>query len=154
MKMMLTVKAYLEVMMLHQIGRKSRWCQQKSNGIEERCWHQRRILPRWCSIFSRLPSHHHEKASIWYSIGMSGDENHLHAYPPFAWNLPVPACWASKTIILPTIVYSHPGYKKFEASVFRKFAFSESYAIRLFHSFLSWWVYDIKSRHCRPVLFW
>ena len=37
---------------------------------------------------------------------------------------------------------------------FHKFALSESYAIRLFHSFISWRVYDIKSRHSRPVLSW
>ena len=81
MKMMLTVKADLEVMMLHQIGRKLIWCQQKTSKIEECCWHQRRILPRWYSIFSRLPSHHHEKASKWYSIGMPGTENLIHALP-------------------------------------------------------------------------
>ena len=81
MKMMLTVKAYLEVMMLHQIGRKWIWCQQKSSGIEECCWHQGRILLRWYSIFQKPPSHHHEKASKRYSIGMSGAENHHHDYP-------------------------------------------------------------------------
>ena len=80
MKMMLTVKADLEVMMLHQIGRKWIWCQQKSSGIEGCCWHQGRILLRWCSIFPKLPSHHHEKASKRYSIGMLSTENHHHAY--------------------------------------------------------------------------
>ena len=79
--MMLTLKAYLEVMMLHQIGRKWSWCQQKSSGIEEWCWHQGRILLRWCSIFPKLPSHHHEKASKRYSIGMQGAENHHHDDP-------------------------------------------------------------------------
>ena len=68
-----------------------------------------------------------------------------------AWILRVPACWGSKTIIMTTIVYPHPGYQKFAASVFHKFALSRSYAIRLFHSFLSWWVYDIKFRHSRSV---
>ena len=72
MKMMLTVKANPKFLMLHQIGRKSRWCQQNPKGIKECCWHQRRILPRWCSISSRLPSHHHKKASKRYSIGMPG----------------------------------------------------------------------------------
>ena len=76
--MMPTVKAYQEVLMLHQIGRKWSWCQQKSSGIEECCWHQGRIMPRWCSIFLRPPSHHHEKASKRYSIGMPGAENHHH----------------------------------------------------------------------------
>ena len=55
-------------MMLHQIGWNSSWCQQKSSGIEERCWHQGRNMPRWCSIFSGLPSHHHEKTAKRYSI--------------------------------------------------------------------------------------
>ena len=81
MKMMLTVKAYLEVMMLYQIGRKWSWCQQKSSEIEECCWHQGRILLRWCSIFPKPPSHHHEKASKRYSIGMPGSENHHHNDP-------------------------------------------------------------------------
>ena len=81
MKMMLTVKAYLEVMMLYQIGRKWSWCQQKSSEIEECCWHQGRILLRWCSIFPKPPSHHHEKASKRYSIGMPGAENHHHDDP-------------------------------------------------------------------------
>lgn len=138
-------------MMLHQIGRKSRWCQQKSGEIEDCCWHQGRILPGWCSIFSRLPSHHHEKASKWYSMGMSGAGNHLHSLADAAWILRVQACWASKTIIMTTIVYSHPGYQKFAASVFHKFALSRSYAIRLFHNFLTWRVCDIKSRHSRSV---
>ena len=133
MKMMLTVKAHLEVMTLHQIGRKWSWCQQKSRGIKECCWHQGRILPRWCSIFSRLPSHHHEKASKWYSISMPGAENHLHALPPL-----------------------HEFYECRHVDegwhrLFHKFALSESYAIRPFHSFLSWRVYDIKSRHSRSV---
>ena len=105
MKMMPTVKAYQEVLMLHQIGRKWSWCQQKSSGIKECCWHQERILPRWCSIFSRLPSHHHEKASKWYSIGMPGTENHLHGLADAAWILRAQACWASKIIIMPTIVF-------------------------------------------------
>ena len=38
--------------------------------------------------------------------------------------------------------------------LFRKFALFESYAIILFHSFLTWRVYDIKSRHSRSVLSW
>ena len=71
MKMMLTVKAYLEVMVLYLIGRKWIWCQQKSSGIEEKCWHQGRILLRWYSVFLKPPSHHHEKTSKRYSIGMS-----------------------------------------------------------------------------------
>ena len=133
MKMMLTVKAYLEVMMLHQIGRKSSWCQQKTRGIKGCCWHQRRILPRWCSIFSGLPSHHHEKASKWYSIGMPGTDNLIHA--------------------LPTL---HEFYECRNVGddwprLFRKFALSGSYAIRLFNSFLSYQACDIKSRHSRSV---
>ena len=68
-----------------------------------------------------------------------------------AWILRVPACWGSKTIIMTTIFYSHPGYQKFAASVFHKFALSRSYAIRLFHNFLTWRVCDIKSRHSRSV---
>ena len=128
-----TVKAYLEVLMLHQIGRKSSWCQQKSRGIKECCWHQGRILPRWCSIFSRLPSHHHEKASKWYSIGMPGTENLIHALPKL-----------------------HEFYECRNVGddwprLFHKFALSGSYAIRLFHSFLFWRVYGIKSRHSRSV---
>ena len=131
--MMLTVKAYMEVIMLHQIGRKWRWCQQKSSEIEKCCWHQGRILPRWCSIFFGLPSHHHEKASKWYSIGMPGTENLLHD--------------------LPTL---HEFYECRNVGddwhrLFHKFALSESYAIILFHNFLTWWVYDIKSRHSRQV---
>ena len=66
-------------MMMHQIGKRWSWCQQKSNEIKECCWHQGRILPRWCSIFPRLPSHQQEKASKWYSMGMSGGGNHIHA---------------------------------------------------------------------------
>ena len=133
MKMIPTVKAYPKVMMLHQIGRKSRWCQQKSKEIKECCWHQGKILPRWYSIFSRLPSHHHEKASIWYSMGMPGTENHLHCLADAAW------------------IYECSHVDKGWYRFFHKFALFESYAIILFHNFLTWRVYDIKSRHSRPV---
>lgn len=146
--MMLTVKADLKVMMLHQIGRKWRWCQQKSSGIEECCWHQGRILPRWCSIFSRLPSHHHEKASIWCSIGISGTENHLHALPTLHGFYEC-SVLSSKNAInayhrlyssgMPEVWDCHP--------VFRKFALSGAYAIRLCHIFRFWRTCAIKSSH-------
>ena len=64
-----------------------------------------------------------------------------------AWILRAQACWASEIIIMPTLVFAHPGV----AEVFRKFALYRSYAIRLFRSVLSWRVYDIKSRHSRSV---
>ena len=121
-------------MMLYQIDRKWSWCQQKSRGIKECCWHQGRIMPSWCSIFSKLPSHHHEKALKWYSIGMSGVENHIHA----------------RSTLHGLYEYRHVGDDW--PRLFRKFALFRSYAIRLFHIFLFWLVYDIKSRLSRPVL--
>ena len=143
MKMMLTVKAYLEVMTLHQVGIYRSWCQLKFRGIKECCWHQGRILPRWCSIFFRLPSHHHEKVSKWYSIGMTGAKNWKpsHARPTLH-EFSKCSVGPASEIIIPT------GWHRF----FHKFALFGSYAIRLFHSFLSRRVYDIKSRHSRPVL--
>ncbi len=61
--------------------------------------------------------------------------------PPRAGKQKIGACFRSQ-IIIPT------GRHR----LFHKFALSGAYAIRLFRSFLSWRVYDIKSRHSRPVL--
>ena len=61
--------------------------------------------------------------------------------PPRAGKQKIGACFRPQ-IIIPT------GRHR----LFHKFALSGAYAIRLFRSFLSWRVYDIKSRHSRPVL--
>ena len=115
MKMMLTVKANPKVMMLHQFGINESWCQQKISGIEECYWHLGRILPGWCSIFPRLPSHHHEKASIWYSKGMPGADKQLRALTTLHGFYEC-SMLSSKNAIMPTIVFTLPGCQKFETA--------------------------------------
>ena len=61
--------------------------------------------------------------------------------PPRAGKQKIGACFRPQ-IIIPT------GRHR----LFHTFALSGAYAIRLFRSFFSWRVYDIKSRHSRPVL--
>ena len=61
--------------------------------------------------------------------------------PPRAGKQKIGACFRPQ-IIIPTGRHW----------LFHKFALSGAYAIRLFRSFLSWRVYDIKSCHSRPVL--
>ena len=114
-KMMLTEKADLEVMMLHQIGRKWSWCQQKSREIEERCWHQGRNMPRWYSIFPSQPSHHHEKASKWYSIGIPGTEKHIYALPT-QHGFYESRHGELKNAIMLTIVFTLPGCHRLKAA--------------------------------------
>ena len=64
---------------------------------------------------------------------MPGAENHIHARPALH------GFYECKNV--------DEGWHR----LFRKFALSESYAIRLFHGLLFWRVYDIKSRHFRSV---